>query len=105
MADDIFKSFYKPLFQIVQPSPRVGIRSVVAAVIRNACRTGSDCLPFGFKELLPILETHLPALQMEIADTSREEFRRELKQREKIMIDLINRLKEASGLGGPRFQG
>lgn len=35
------------------------------------------------KELLQILERYLPDLQMEIADTSRKEFRRELKQREK----------------------
>ncbi len=44
-------------------------------------------------ELLLILERYLPDLQLEIANTDKKEFRKELKDREAFMIDLIARLK------------
>jgi len=44
-------------------------------------------------ELLLILERYLPDLQLEIANTDNKEFRKELKNREAFMIDLIGRLK------------
>ena len=44
-------------------------------------------------ELLLILERYLPDIQMEIANTDSKEFRRELKEREVFMNDLIARLK------------
>jgi hypothetical protein len=44
-------------------------------------------------ELLMILERYLPDLKQEIANTDRKEFRRELKERETFMAELIERLK------------
>lgn len=44
-------------------------------------------------ELLTILERYLPDLESEIANTDRKEFRKELKDREVFMTDLIHRLK------------
>jgi len=44
-------------------------------------------------ELLTILERYLPDLTYEIANTDRKEFRRDLKDREVFMKELINRLK------------
>lgn len=44
-------------------------------------------------ELLTILERYLPDLKSEIAKTDRKEFRKDLKEREVFMADLINRLK------------
>lgn len=44
-------------------------------------------------ELLTILERYLPDLKSEIANTDRKEFRRDLKDREVFMVELINRLK------------
>jgi len=44
-------------------------------------------------ELLTILERYLPDLKHEIANTDRKEFRRDLKDREVFMTELINRLK------------
>jgi len=44
-------------------------------------------------ELLMILERYLPDLKHEIANTDRKEFRRDLKDREVFMTELINRLK------------
>jgi hypothetical protein len=45
-------------------------------------------------ELLLILERYLPDLQLEIANTESKEFRKELKKREVLMLDLISRLKK-----------
>ncbi|MBP7340716.1 MAG: hypothetical protein PHG54_00685 [Smithellaceae bacterium] len=44
-------------------------------------------------ELLMILERYLPDLRQEIANTDRKEFRKELKDREVFMAELIERLK------------
>ncbi len=44
-------------------------------------------------ELLTILERYLPDLKHEIANTDRKEFRRDLKERETFMVELISRLK------------
>lgn len=44
-------------------------------------------------ELLMVLERYLPDLESEIANTDRKEFRKELKEREVFMTDLIKRLK------------
>lgn len=44
-------------------------------------------------ELLMILERYLPDIRSEIANTDRKEFRNDLKTREVLMADLINRLK------------
>ena len=44
-------------------------------------------------ELLTVLERYLPDLKNEIANTDRKEFRRDLKERETFMKELINRLK------------
>lgn len=44
-------------------------------------------------ELLMILERYLPDLRSEIANTDRKEFRRDLKEREVFMAELIHRLK------------
>ena len=44
-------------------------------------------------ELLMILERYLPDLTHEIANTDRKEFRKDLKDREMFMKDLIDRLK------------
>lgn len=44
-------------------------------------------------ELLMVLERYLPDLKHEIANTDRKEFRRDLKDREVFMTELINRLK------------
>lgn len=44
-------------------------------------------------ELLTILERYLPDLKHEIANTDRKEFRKDLKEREVFMEELINRLK------------
>jgi hypothetical protein len=44
-------------------------------------------------ELLAILERYLPDLKLEIANTDRKEFRKDLKDREVFMVDLISRLK------------
>jgi len=44
-------------------------------------------------ELLTVLERYLPDLESEIANTDRKEFRKELKEREVFMADLIKRLK------------
>jgi len=44
-------------------------------------------------ELLLILERYLPDLKSEIANTDSKEFRRQLKDREVFMVDLIARLK------------
>jgi len=44
-------------------------------------------------ELLLILERYLPDLKSEIANTDSKEFRRQLKDRELFMVDLIARLK------------
>ncbi len=44
-------------------------------------------------ELLLILERYLPDLKIEIANTDSKEFRKQLKDREAFMVDLIARLK------------
>lgn len=44
-------------------------------------------------ELLLILERYLPDLKSEIANTDSKEFRKQLKDREVFMVDLIARLK------------
>ena len=44
-------------------------------------------------ELLVILERYLPELRYEIANTDRKEFRKDLKDRELFMEELIHRLK------------
>ncbi|KUG23151.1 hypothetical protein ASZ90_007078 [hydrocarbon metagenome] len=44
-------------------------------------------------ELLLILERYLPDLKSEIAKTDSKEFRKQLKDREAFMVDLIARLK------------
>lgn len=44
-------------------------------------------------ELLLILERYLPDLKSEIANTDSKEFRKQLKDREIFMVDLIARLK------------
>jgi hypothetical protein len=44
-------------------------------------------------DLLMILERYLPDIRSEIANTDRKEFRKELKEREVFMADLIGRLK------------
>lgn len=44
-------------------------------------------------ELLLILERYLPDLRLEIANTDSREFRKQLKDREVFMTDLIARLK------------
>ena len=44
-------------------------------------------------ELLMILERYLPELRYEIAKTDRKEFRKDLKEREVFMEELISRLK------------
>lgn len=44
-------------------------------------------------ELLLILERYLPDLKSEIANTDSKEFRKQLKEREVFMVDLIARLK------------
>ena len=44
-------------------------------------------------ELLTILERYLPDLEIEIANTDRKEFRKDLKEREVLMKEFINRLK------------
>lgn len=44
-------------------------------------------------ELLLILERYLPELKSEIANTDSKEFRKQLKERETFMVDLIARLK------------
>jgi hypothetical protein len=43
--------------------------------------------------LLEILERYFPNLRMEVINTDDREFRRQLKQREIFMKDLIDRLK------------
>jgi len=45
------------------------------------------------KLLLEILERYFPNLRMEVINTDDREFRRQLKQREIFMKDLIERLK------------
>lgn len=44
-------------------------------------------------EMLLILERYLPDLKSEIANTDSKEFRKELKDREALMTDFIDRLK------------
>jgi hypothetical protein len=44
-------------------------------------------------ELLLILERYLPDLKSETANTDSKEFRKQLKDREVFMVDLIARLK------------
>jgi hypothetical protein len=44
-------------------------------------------------DLLMVLERYLPDIRSEIANTDRKEFRKELKEREVFMADLIGRLK------------
>ncbi|MGP8005323.1 MAG: hypothetical protein ACLPSL_16140 [Smithella sp.] len=44
-------------------------------------------------KLLMVLERYLPDIRSEIANTDRKEFRKELKEREVFMADLIGRLK------------
>jgi hypothetical protein len=44
-------------------------------------------------ELLLILERYLPDIKSEIANTDSKEFRKQLKDREVLMTDLIARLK------------
>jgi hypothetical protein len=44
-------------------------------------------------ELLLILERYLPDIKSEIANTDSKEFRKQLKDREVLMADLIARLK------------
>ncbi len=44
-------------------------------------------------KLLMVLERYLPDIRSEIAHTDSKEFRKELKEREVFMIDLIGRLK------------
>jgi hypothetical protein len=45
------------------------------------------------EELLLILERYLPDLESEIANTDSKEFRKQLKDREVFMKDLMGRLK------------
>jgi hypothetical protein len=49
------------------------------------------------RELLEVLERYYPALRIEIAKTDDRSFRRELKQREAFMKDMIERLKADAG--------
>ena len=44
-------------------------------------------------ELLLILERYLPDIKSEIANTDSKEFRKQLKDREVLMTDLVARLK------------
>jgi hypothetical protein len=44
-------------------------------------------------ELLMVLERYIPDIRSEIANTDSKEFRKELKEREVFMADLIGRLK------------
>jgi len=46
------------------------------------------------KLLLEILERYFPNLRMEVVNTDDREFRRQLKQREVFMKELIDRLKK-----------
>jgi hypothetical protein len=45
------------------------------------------------EKLLMVLERYLPDIKSEIAHTDSKEFRKELKEREVFMTDLIGRLK------------
>jgi hypothetical protein len=49
------------------------------------------------RELLEVLERYYPALRIEIANTDDRAFRRELKQRERFMKTMIDRLKAITG--------